>query len=132
MIDQGFSTKTRTAGRTGLLTLLAAAPLLVGTLAMAQYGPPQGGYGPPPEGYGQYYHERDGHPMLGARQGWAAGMAQGINDRNSGHSNRPTHVDTFRHVPESPEGYPRDQFKNEYRDAFVKGYERGYNGGGPR
>jgi hypothetical protein len=68
--------------------------------------------------------------MLGARQGWAAGVAQGQSDQQQGHSYRPTHVDTFRHVPDSPGGYPRDQFKQEYRDAFVKGYGRGYGGNG--
>ena len=98
---------------------------LGGAMAVAQYGQ----YGPPPGGgYGEVYHEPQGHPMLGARQGWIAGRAQGESDRQYGHSNRPTKVDTFKHVPNSPEGYPRDQFKQEYRDAFIKGYERGYSG----
>ncbi len=96
---------------------LVLAPLALSTgLALAQYGPPPGQYddqhwGQGPEGYAQNYHEQQGHPMMGARQGWAAGVAQGISDRQNGHSNRPTHVDAFRHVPDSPDGYPRDQFK---------------------
>ncbi len=117
-------------------TLLGAALVSVGgTLALAQYGPPrdqyQGQYddqhwGRGPQGYNDYYHEQQGHPMMGARQGYAAGMAQGQDDREHGHSFRPTHVDTYKNVPSSPGGYPRDQFKREYRDAFMKGYSRGY------
>ena len=112
--------------------MAGALMLLSGTLAIAQYGGQyQGPYddqhwGHGPEGYADSYREQQGHPMYGARQGWAAGLAQGQSDREHGHSFRPTHVDTFRHVPESPSGYPRDQFKQEYRDAFMKGYQRGY------
>ena len=100
-------------GATCLMTLGGGA-------ALAQYGPPPG------DGYGQYYHESPGHPMPGARMGWQAGFAQGRSDRMAGHSYRPTHTDQFRNVPEAPEGYPRDQFKHEYRDAFMKGYAHGY------
>ena len=115
-----------------------AATLALGSaLAVAQYGPGQnqgqyqGGYddqhwGHGPQGYSDQYHEQQGHPMLGARQGWVAGQAQGESDRQRGHSFRPTQVDTYKHVPRSPDGYPRDQFKNEYRDAFVRGYGHGY------
>jgi hypothetical protein len=124
---KGFFTPLR---RSGTFAALAAAPMLLGAALLAPAALAQ--YGPPPEGYGQYYHEQQGHPMFGARQGWAAGIAQGQSDRQQGHSNRPTHVDTYRHVPRSPDGYPRDQFAHEYRDAFVRGYERGYNGGGDR
>ena len=111
-----------------------AAIVLGGAMAQAQYAQGQGQYddqhwGHGPDGYGDQYHEQDGHPMLGARQGWMAGEAQGEADRQHGHSNRPTHVDTYKHVPDSPQGYSRDQFKQEYRDAFVKGYEHGYNRG---
>ncbi len=115
------------------LAVSAATFALGSALAVAQYGPAQyqGGYddqhwGRGPEGYGDQYHEQQGRPMLGARQGWVAGQAQGESDRQQGHSFRPTHVDTFKHVPRSPDGYPRDQFKNEYRDAFVRGYQHGY------
>ncbi len=83
-------------------------------------------WGRGPQGYSDNYHEQQGRPMYGARQGWAAGMAQGESDRQHGHSFRPTKVDTYKNVPSSPSGYSRDQFKQEYRDAFVKGYQRGY------
>ena len=113
---------------------VAATTILGSAMAMAQYGPPPGQYddqhwGHGPDGYADQYHEQEGHPMLGARQGWLAGTAQGQSDREHGHSNRPTHVDTYKHVPDSPQGYPRDQFAHEYRDAFIKGYERAYSGG---
>ncbi|RRA48299.1 hypothetical protein [Acidipila sp. EB88] len=119
---------------------LAATVCSSAAMASAQYygppppPPPYGGayagqpYGPPPPGYAQFYQEQPGQPMLAARQGWAAGASQGESDRNLGHSFRPTHVDTFRHVPKSPQGYNRDQFAREYRDAFIRGYQRGYGG----
>ncbi len=110
----------------------AATAVLGSAMAMAlpqgQYDDQHWGHGP--DGYADQYHEQQGRPMLGARQGWLAGQAQGESDREHGHSNRPTHVDTYKHVPDSPQGYPRDQFKNEYRDAFIKGYEHAYGGNG--
>ena len=115
----------------GKVAAALATAALGSTLAVAQYGPGQYDdqhWGNGPAGYADNYHEQQGHPMLGARQGWAAGQAQGQSDREHGHSNRPTQVDTYKHISDSPGGYPRDQFKQEYRDAFVKGYERGYNG----
>ncbi len=120
------------------LALSAAILSMGGTLALAQYDHHdrhqdqyqdqyQGQYqGPGADGYNQAYREQPGHALPGARQGWAAGFAQGQSDRDHHHSFRPTHVDTYKHVPDSPGGYSRDQFKNEYRDAFVKGYSRGY------
>jgi len=111
----------------------AATFTLGSALAVAQYGPGQyrGGYDDQhrdrsPQSYSDQYHEQGDRPTLSAQQGWVAGQAQGESDREQGHSFRPTQVDTFKHVPRSPDGYPRDQFKNEYRDAFVHGYQRGY------
>lgn len=123
-----MSTKNLVAKLTGTM----AAVALTSAIAVAQYGPPQQGpyddqhWGHGPDGYADQYHEQDGHPMYGARQGWSAGFEQGQSDRQQGHSFRPTHVDTFKHVPDSPGGYPRNLFKQEYRDAFVKGYAHGY------
>ena len=97
--------------------------VLSGALAFAQYGQ----YGPPPQdGYGNYYHEQQGYPRLGARQGWIAGIAQGQSDRQYGQEFRPTKAAAYKHVPRSPQEYSRDEFKNEYRDAFVRGYSHGY------
>ncbi len=105
-----------------------AVLLLSGTAAFAQYGQYRQ-YGPPQEGYGSYYREQGNRPLLGARQGWIAGLAQGQSDREYGHSFRPTKVNTYKHVPDAPQGYPRDAFKNEYRDAVIKGYSHGYGRG---
>lgn len=103
------------------VVLSAAMALTLGTgAAIAQYGPPPG------NGYDNYYHERPDHPQIGSRMGWQAGFAQGQSDREHGHSFRPTHTDQYRNVPEAPEGYPHHLFKQEYRDAFVKGYSHGY------
>ncbi len=52
----------------------------------------------------------------------------GVSDRRTGHSFRPTHLDEYKHVPDSPPGVPRDEFKHFYREAFVRGYQRGYGG----
>ena len=108
-------------GKQGWKMTTAAFVLVVGCAsALAQYGPP------PPGAYVQFYREQSGQPLLGARQGWIAGLAQGQSDREYGHSFRPTHVDTFKHVPRSPQDYPKDQFRQEYREAFIRGYEHGY------
>jgi hypothetical protein len=119
------------------LILSAAAMLaLSGSLSVAQYGPQ---YGPPPQGqwddahwgngprgYAEYYQEQ-GRPNYGARRGYSIGFDMGVSDRRTGHSFRPTHLDEFKHVPYPP-GVPRDEFKHFYREAFVRGYQRGYVG----
>ncbi len=116
------SVQIRLAG--ALLALAVSATAAVAQYGGGSYGDGQWGRGP--DGYADQYHEEQGRPLLGARQGWIAGVAQGQSDRQYGHSFRPTHDGTYKHVPDSPHGYPRDEFKNEYRDAFVKGYAHGY------
>lgn len=115
----------------------AAALLLSGTLALAQYGPPPGPpppqhgqwddahWGNGPQGYGQYYQEGE-RPNFGARRGYSTGYEMGVSDRTTGHSYRPTHLDEFKHIPDPPPGVSRDEFKHVYREAFVRGYQRGY------
>ena len=78
-----------------------------------------------PRGYDDYYHE-NGQANMAARQGYMAGFQQGESDNNNHHSFRPTHVDSYKHVPESPKGINRDDFKRIYREAFQRGYEKGY------
>ncbi len=122
-----------------LILSTSAVLALGGTLAAAQYGPR---YGPPtgpppgqwddahwgngPQGYGEYYQEQ-GRPNYGARRGYSIGFDMGVSDRRTGHSFRPTHLDEYKHVPYAP-GVPRDEFKHFYREAFVRGYQRGYGG----
>ncbi|HEY0784350.1 MAG TPA: hypothetical protein VGD62_00670 [Acidobacteriaceae bacterium] len=115
--------------------ILAATLTLASTLAFAQYNPQ---YGPPPQGqwddahwgngpqgYGEYYQEQ-GRPNFGARRGYATGYEMGVSDRRTGHSYRPTHLDEFKHVPDPPPGISHDEFKHFYREAFLRGYQRGY------
>ncbi len=110
--------------------MLGAATLaLGGAVAIAQNGY-QGQYdnqhwGHGPQGYTESFPEQGG-PQIGARQGWQAGFQQGQSDREHGHSFRPTDVDAYKHIPHTPSGYSGDQFKNEYRQGFVKGYSKGY------
>ena len=100
----------------------------VSQAAVAQNVPPPDAYGPnwsAPRGYDDYYHE-NGQVNMSARQGYSAGFAQGEADFQHGHSYRPTHVDTFKHVPDSPQGINRNEFKRVYREAFERGYAKGF------
>ena len=89
-----------------------------------QYGP---GYGPAPQSrYWQEYREERG-PDYAHRWGYHAGEINGQRDRETGHSYRPTHDDAYKHVPNSGGiPMPRGLFKDEYRDAYVRGYQAGY------
>lgn len=103
--------------------VFGAAPAL-----LAQGPPPPDAYGPSwsaPRGYDDYYHE-NGQVNMAARQGYSAGFAQGEADFQHGHSYRPTKVDTFKHVPDSPQGINRNEFKRIYREAFERGYAKGF------
>lgn len=78
-----------------------------------------------PRGYNDYYRE-NGNSNMVARQGYAAGFTQGESDFRGRHSFRPTKVDSYKHVPESPKDFNRDDFKRLYREAFERGYAKGY------
>jgi hypothetical protein len=59
--------------------------------------------------------------------GYQDGFNDGSHDRATGHSFRPTHDGAYKHAPEY--GHPeirRDEYKNIYREAYVRGYEKGY------
>ena len=127
--------------RTHLQALVFSTALLAldGTAALAQngygnQGAYQGGNGGQydndrgsrgPQGYGNDYPGQ-GNAQPGMREGWQEGLRMGQSDRQHGHSFRPTQLDEYKHIPDSPRGYNRDQFKNDYRQGFVKGYSRGY------
>ena len=127
--------------RTYIQALALSTTLLAfgGTAAFAQNGyGNQGGYqggngsqydndhwGRGPQGYANDYPEQGG-PQFGARQGWQEGFRMGESDRQHGHSFRPTQLDEYKHIPSTPRGVNHDQFKNDYREGFVKGYSRGY------
>ena len=115
---------TRFLGALALSGFLATSPAL-----LAQGPPPPGAYDQgswnAPRGYNDYYQE-NGSPNMSARQGYAAGFSQGESDFREHHSFRPTKVDTYKHVPESPQDVNRNEFKRTYREAFERGYSKGY------
>ncbi len=118
--------KTRTSFA-GVL-LLGAMSLGGWQVGQAQGVPPPAAYGPDwtaPRGYSDYYQE-NGQANLAARQGYSAGFAQGESDSRLGHSYRPTHDNTYKHVPDSPQNINRNEFKHVYREAFERGYAKGF------
>jgi hypothetical protein len=104
-----------------------AALLLAGSvgIASAQYG----------QGYGANYQQQQYQQQYQQQQapgdpghwGYQDGFNDGSHDRATGHSFRPTHDSAYKHAPEY--GRPpinRDEYKNLYREAYVRGYEKGY------
>jgi hypothetical protein len=79
-----------------------------------------------PRGYDIAYPE-NGTPNMVARQGYAAGFNQGQADVSRGQSFRPTENKAYAHA-KIPKGMDKDQFKTEFREAFVKGYTNAYKG----
>ena len=116
-----------------MLAAVMFAGFLTASQALIAQGPPPPGSQDrydertwnAPRGYNDYYQE-NGNANMAARQGYAAGFGQGESDFREHHSFRPTQVDTYKHVPESPKGFNRDDFKRTYREAFERGYSKGY------
>lgn len=81
-----------------------------------------------PRGYDQAYPE-NGHPNMVARQGYAAGFNQGQADAVKGKKFKPTDNDSYEHA-HIPDGMNKDEWRQQYREAFVKGYTNGYRGEG--
>jgi hypothetical protein len=77
-----------------------------------------------PRGYDEAYPE-SGKPNMVARQGYAAGYNQGQADASRGKKFKPTESDAYEHA-KIPRGMNKDTFKQEFREAFVKGYSNGY------
>ena len=72
----------------------------------------------------------DGYGANSARQnGYQDGINDGAFDRRTGHSFRPTHGDSYKHADHGyiPNYGSKNYFKQEYREAYYKGYEQGYN-----
>lgn len=74
---------------------IAAAILLAGGSAFAQYGPP-----PRDPGYDTFYHDQADAPNYAAHWGYHDGFADGAHDRQTGHSFRPTHDGNYKRAPE--------------------------------
>jgi hypothetical protein len=63
--------------------------------------------------------------------GFREGERYGLNDRNTGHSNRPTYSDMFKN---GSAGYTssmgdKSAYRQAFQEGFRSGYERGYNSG---
>lgn len=79
-----------------------------------------------PRGYDMAYPE-NGHPNMVARQGYAAGYNEGQADAVKGKKFTPTENKAYGKAI-IPQGMNKDEFKQQYREAFVKGYSAGYKG----
>ena len=77
-----------------------------------------------PRGYDEAYPE-SGTPNMVARQGYAAGFTQGEADASRGKKFKPTESDAYEHA-HIPKGMNKDEFKQQFRASFVKGYTNGY------
>jgi len=73
-----------------------------------------------PRGYDLAYPE-SGTPNMVARQGYAAGFTQGQADAARGSKFKPTESEAYDHA-KIPKGMDKDQFKQQFRESFVKGY----------
>jgi hypothetical protein len=134
----------------GFALILGLISVLGADTAFAQYGYPQ-----PQPGWGDYHHDRDDddgwrHPSQYGYEpqpgyyrgdspahetaerartfGYHDGLAEGQRDRMTGHSFRPTHNDRYEDASDHGDHYgmSRREFKSIYRDAYLRGYQRGY------
>lgn len=79
-----------------------------------------------PRGYDEAYPE-NGTPNMVARQGYAAGFNEGLADASVGKKFSPTDNKAYGKAV-IPKGMNKDDFRQQFREAFVKGYDRGYKG----
>jgi hypothetical protein len=73
-----------------------------------------------------------GYGLNAARQnGYQDGINDGARDRRTGHSNRPTQGDNYKHADHGyiPTYGGKDYYKQAYREAYYSAYEQGYNSG---
>ena len=91
-----------------------------------------GGYGNGGYGNGGYGYGRGNNPAQ--QVGYQDGVTDGSQDRQTGHSFRPTQQQAYKHADHnySPSYGDRQQYKDAYRVAYQQGYQQGYNGGGYR
>src|ERR1700677_986560 len=79
-----------------------------------------------PRGYDMAYPE-NGSPNMVARQGYAAGFNEGQADVSKGKKFSPTENKAYSKAV-IPQGMDKNEFKQQFREAFVKGYSNGYKG----
>jgi hypothetical protein len=112
----------------GAIALAAAISLSCVPSLRAQDNPTAAAYDSSnwqaPRGYDLAYPE-NGTPNMVARQGYAAGFNQGEADASRGKKFKPTDSDAYAKAS-IPKGMNKDEFRQQYRQAFVKGYTNGY------
>ncbi len=119
-------------GRSTWAVIALTCAMSIGTVPtlIAQDVPTPQSYDSPnwsaPRGYDLAYPE-NGTPNMVARQGYAAGFNQGQADASRGKKFKPTDSDAYEHA-KIPKGFNKDEFKQTFREAFVKGYTNGYKG----
>jgi hypothetical protein len=121
----------------GALALLAAQPMIAQgqtsttrdrtTTTTTETHSSDAGNWEAPRGYETAYPE-NGTPNMVARQGYSAGYNQGQADASRGKKFDPTDNDAYGKAV-IPKGMDHDAFKQEFREAFVKGYSNGFKGG---
>jgi len=80
---------------------------------------------------GQYGYGSQNAAQIAQRYGYQDGVNEGSNDRQTGHSFRPTHDRGYELATNgynSSLGVSKDQYKQWYRQAYQQGYQQGYNG----
>ncbi|HEY7402155.1 MAG TPA: hypothetical protein VIB39_01420 [Candidatus Angelobacter sp.] len=71
-----------------------------------------------------------GYGLNSARQnGYQDGINDGATDRRTGHSNRPTQRDNYKHADRGyiPNYGNKNYYKQAYREAYYNGYQQGYS-----
>lgn len=111
------------------MAFCAALLLAAAGVAVAQNEPPNEGYGA-----GQYPSPVYDPPQYANNQAYQIGLQDGINDgvrdRQSNHSFRPTKTEKYE---DADSGYTsslgdKDQYKAIYRQGYTVGYQQGYSG----
>jgi hypothetical protein len=74
---------------------------------------------------------RDESVASARRFGHQDGYSDGLSDRRTGHSFRPTHDDNYRHATHGyyPGFGSKDYYKQVYREGYAQGYRQGYDNG---
>lgn len=81
-------------------------------------------------GYGNGGYNRNGNPAQ--QVGFTDGVNDGSQDRQTGHSFRPTQQQAYKNADHNySQAYgDRQQYRDAYRVAYQQGYQQGYNGNG--
>ena len=127
----------RLLGTTGFVAVCLLLSLATVQRATAQSAQGWGWQDRDHDRYGRD-HDRDDYRTRGLfaarRFGSEDGFNDGINDRRTGHSFRPTHSRNFRHADRGFGGrfVSHYEYQESYRNSYEEGYRRGYNSGGWR